>query len=133
MSVRGRTNNPAGRPKGVGVVARLRNEMLGEGKVTQLVEKVYAAALAGDMVAARLLLDRVLPALRTQAAPVHVQLDASASLTARAEALLMAAADGQIPSCAAAELIRSIAAVTGIEQADELRHRLDQIEHGDMA
>ena len=106
---------------------------MGEGKVTALVEKVYAAALAGDMVAARLLLDRVLPALRTQAAPVHVELDASASLTARAEALLMAAAAGELPADIASELIRSIAAVTGIEQADELRHRLDQIEHGDMA
>jgi len=130
---KGRTNNPAGRPQGIGVVAKLRREMLGEGKVTQLVEKVYQLAIAGDMTAARLLLDRVLPALRTQAAPVHVQLDPAATLTAKATALLQAAADGELPSCVASELIRSIAAVTGIEQADELRHRLNQLEYGDMA
>jgi len=114
-------------------VATLRREMLAGGKLEALVDKVYAAALAGDMTAARLLLDRALPALRTQAAPVHVQLDPAATLTARAEALLMAAAAGQIPSCTAAELIRSISAVTGIEQADELRHRMDVLEHGDLA
>ena len=130
---KGRTNNPAGRPKGVGVVARLRNEMLGEGKVTQLVEKVYAAALAGDMTAARLLLDRALPALRTQAALVNVPLNPADTLTARAEALLMAAAAGELPSCAASELIRALASVSAIEQGDELRKRLDALEFGDLA
>ena len=130
---KGHTNNPRGRLPGSGPVATLRREMLAGGKLEALVDKVYAAALAGDMTAARLLLDRALPALRTQAALVHVQLDPAASLTARAEALLMAAADGQIPSCTAAELIRRIAALTGIEQADELRHRMDLLEHGDLA
>jgi len=130
---KGHTNNPAGRSPGSGVVATLRREMLAGGKLEALVDKVYAAALAGDMTAARLLLDRALPALRTQAAPVHVQLDPAASLTARAEALLMAAADGQIPSCTAAELIRSLAAVASIELVDELRHRMDLLEHGDLA
>ena len=114
-------------------MATLRREMLAGGKLEALVEKVYAAALAGDMTAARLLLDRALPALRTQAALVHVELDPAATLTARAEALLMATAAGQIPSCSGAELIRSIAALTGIEQADELRKRLDALEFGDLA
>ena len=107
--------------------------MLAGGKLEALVDKVYAAAIAGDMTAARLLLDRALPALRTQAAPVHVQLDPAATLTARAEALLMAAAAGDLPSCAAAELIRSLAAVASIELVDELRHRMDLLEHGDLA
>ena len=130
---KGHTNNPSGRPQSVGVVAQLRREMLAGGKLELLVDRVFEAALGGDMTAARLLLDRALPALRTQAAPVHVQLDPAATLTARAEALLMAAAAGDLPADIASELIRSIAAVTGIEQADELRHRMDLLEHGDLA
>ena len=133
MSKPGTTNNPAGRPQGAGVVARLRRQLLGEGKVTQLVDKAFELAMAGDVTAMRLLLDRVLPALRTQAAPVHVELDPAATLTARAEALLMAAAAGELPSCAASELIRALASVSAIEQGDELRKRLDALEFGDLA
>jgi len=115
------------------VVAKLRREMLGEGKVTQLVNKVYELAIAGDMLAARLLLDRVLPSLRAQAAPVHVELDASATLTAKATALLHAVANGEVASDIAAEMIRSLGGICAIEQGDELRKRLDALEFGDLA
>ena len=130
---KGHTNNRLGRPPGLGVVAKLRREMLGEGKVTQLVNKVYELAIAGDMVAARLLLDRVLPSLRTQAALVNVPLNPADTLTAKATALLHAVANGEVASDIAAEMIRSLGGICAIEQGDELRKRLDALEFGDLA
>jgi len=133
MSKPGTTNNPSGRPKSVGVVAQLRREMLTGGKLEDLVEKVYGLAIQGDLVAARLILDRAWPALRSQAALVNVPLNPADTLTAKATALLQAAADGELPSCAASELIRALASICQITEADELKKRLDALEYGDLA
>jgi hypothetical protein len=64
----GESGNPAGRPKGTpNPQARLRQMIDAEGIVTKLQE----AALAGDVQAARTLLERALPVYRTAAAPVE--------------------------------------------------------------
>jgi len=132
MTKKATTNNPDGRPRGRGVVATLRRELLAEGKVGPLVDKVYELALAGDMVAARLILDRVVPALRTQAAPVSVALPAG-TLTEKALALLSAAASGSLPPDIASELITALSRIVSIEQATELKARLDALEYKDIA
>jgi len=130
---KGHTNNPAGRSPGTGVVAQLRRQLLAEGKVTALVDKAFELAMAGDVTAMRLLLDRVVPALRTQAALVHVQLNPADTLTTKATALLQAAADGDLPSDVASELLRAVSSVCAISESDELRKRLDALEFGDLA
>ena len=130
---KGVTNNVHGRPVGLGPVATLRREMLAGGKLEDLVEKVYGLALQGDLVAARLILDRAWPALRSQAALVNVPLNPADTLTAKATALLHAAAAGELPSDVASDLIRAVASVSTIEQGDELRKRLDALEFGDLA
>ena len=120
------------RPIGTGAVARLRNELLVEGKVGPLVDKVYELAMTGDMVAARLILDRVVPALRTQAAPVSVALG-NGSLADKALALLTAATSGTLPADIASELITALSRIVSIEQATELKARLDALEFKDFA
>jgi len=120
---KGHTNNPSGRLPGTGVVARLRRELLGEGKVTQLVDKAFEMAMAGDAPAMCLLLDRVLPALRIRAVLVSVPLNPADTLTAKATALLQAAADGELPADIASELIRAVASVCAITEAEDLRQR----------
>ena len=121
-----------GRPAGKGIVAELRNQLLHEGMVTPLVNKVYELAMAGDMVAARLILDRVVPALRTQAARVSVPLP-HGPLTDKALALLAAAANGSIAPDIACELITALSRIVNIEQATELKGRLDALEYKDIA
>lgn len=123
---------PNGRPVGSGPVARLRRELLTDGKLDALVLKTYELAMAGDVAAIRILLDRVVPALRSQAALVSIALP-TGSLTDQAKALLRAVADGGISSDQGAELIAAIGRVVQVEQGDELRRRLDAIEHGDLA
>ena len=121
-----------GRPLGAGPVARLRLLLLKDGQLDKLVAKTYTMALAGDVAAIRILLERVVPALRMQSAPVMIDLPAG-TLTEQARALLTAAASGQLPADVASELIRAVAAVVSVEQGDEVKRRLDAIEHGDLA
>ena len=49
-----------GRPRGSGPAAQLR-EHLGEARIKKLYDKLYELAEGGDVSAARVLLDRVLP------------------------------------------------------------------------
>ena len=121
-----------GRPVGSGPVARLRHELLKDGQLDKLVKKTVEMALAGDIAAIRVLLDRAIPTLRAQAAPVALALP-TGTLTEQARALLTAAAAGHLPADIASELIRAAAGVVAIEQADELRRRLDAIEFGGIA
>lgn len=57
---KGRTLNPNGRPKGTGHIQRII-EQLPVNSVSSLFSMVYLKAEAGDMVAAKIILDRVLP------------------------------------------------------------------------
>ena len=132
MPALGTTNNPAGRTRGTGVVARLRKQMLDDGQVGPLVAKVYALAIAGDINAAKLLLDRIVPALRTQVAAVQFDLP-DGSLTVKAEAVLAALAAGDLPPDVASEILSAIGKLVAVETADEMRRRLDALEFGDFA
>ena len=60
----GQSGNPTGKPKGARHRSTLMAERLMEDDAQNVVRAVIAAAKNGDMVAARLVLDRVLPARR---------------------------------------------------------------------
>ena len=122
-----------GRPPGTGAVAKLRAQLLEGGQLDALVKTVYARALAGDMAAVRILLDRVIPPLRAEALPVQVNVDQQATLTDQARAVVQAALDGQIPPDVAAELVRSISSLVTIAEGDELRDKLNQLLYGSLA
>jgi hypothetical protein len=107
--------------------------LLTDAKLEALVGKVYALAIEGDIAAARLLLDRVVPPLRGQLAPVKVSL--SGSLTDQAGQLLAAAADGALPPDVAADLLRAVESVIRAKAEDEMERRLAELEakFGDIA
>jgi hypothetical protein len=127
----GESGNPAGRPKGTpNPQARLRQMIDAEGIVTKLQE----AALAGDVQAARTLLERALPVYRTAAAPVELPGLADApALTDKAHAVLAAVANGSIPPDVGAQLLTAISTVARVAEVDELARRIAALEeaHGD--
>ncbi len=55
----GQSGNPKGRPPGVGEIGKMRAAIAGN--VPAILESLTTAALAGDVQAARLLLERALP------------------------------------------------------------------------
>ena len=121
-----------GRPPGAGPVAALRRELLTDGKLDKLVAKTFTLAMGGNISAIRILLDRVIAPLRSQAAPVTFALPLGTP-TEQARALLAAAAAGELPVDLASELITACARLVAIEQNDEFKKRLDALDNGDLA
>lgn len=68
----GQSGNPKGKPKGVRNRATLLALATMEGELDAIVKRVIAAAKAGDMVAARLVVDKLIPAAKDR--PVSINL-----------------------------------------------------------
>ncbi len=63
---KGRSGNPAGKPKGARHKTTLMAERLMQDDVKKIVNAVLTAARNGDMVAAKIILDRIAPVSRRQ-------------------------------------------------------------------
>ena len=68
----GQSGNPAGRPKGARHATTVAIEALLEGEAETIARKAIDAAKAGDMVAIRLVLDRICPPRKSR--PIHIEL-----------------------------------------------------------
>jgi len=68
----GQSGNPAGRPKGARHATTLAIEALLDGEAEAITRKAIDAAKAGDMVAIRLVLDRICPPRKSR--PIHIEL-----------------------------------------------------------
>jgi hypothetical protein len=114
---------------GSGKVAELRKAI--EAKVPAIVKRLTEAALDGDVGAARLLLERVVPPLRAAELPVEVEL-AGGSLADKGIAVVEAAASGRLNPSQAAQLLSAMGAVARIVEIDELLGRIEALErkHG---
>ncbi|MHA7833473.1 MAG: DUF5681 domain-containing protein [Algiphilus sp.] len=122
----GQSGNPAGRPKGSGPSARLRDAIHKE--APDIIAALVKKAKEGDAAAARVLLDKVLPGLRSEAAPVAVPDMDAGSLTERAQAALNAAARGELPPDTAAQLVGAVGALGRLTEIDEIERRLAALE-----
>src|SRR5690606_41062991 len=98
----GESGNPAGKPKGaIDRRSKWRAE-LGDA-LPAILAKLVDAAKAGDTTAAGLILSRVAPPLRpARETAVVAGLAEAGTIAGRAEAVLAAAARGELPSDAAA-------------------------------
>ena len=125
----GQSGNPAGRPKGARHATTVAIEALLEGEAETIARKAIDAAKAGDMVAIRLVLDRICPPRKTR--PIHIELppilDAGGVAEAQQEVLRAA--------CAGELLLDKAQALSGLLEARrqsletvELEARLSELE-----
>lgn len=122
----GQSGNPAGRPPGVGEIGKLR-AAIGE-RVPELLAAMMEKALEGDVGAARLLLERAIAPLKGIEQAVTLELPNDGTLTAKATAVLNAAAAGQLSSTQAAQLITALGTLAKITEIDELTGRIAKLE-----
>lgn len=120
----GQSGNPKGRPPTVSLTRKL----LG-GDADQLVLKARDLALAGDVVALRLILERLDPVPRSTQPAVSIPgLREAANLSAKARLIIDAVGDGLVNPDAAASLLASLANVAKIIESDELAARIEALE-----
>jgi hypothetical protein len=122
--VAGQSGNPSGRPRSESVALR---QSLADG-AADIVSAVLEAARRGDMQAAKIVLDRLVPPLKASAAPVHINLAAGQSPLAIARAVLEAAASGSIAPDLAASLVTAAGTLARVEEIEDLRDRLSALE-----
>lgn len=122
----GESGNPAGRKRGTGDVAKLRASLASD--VPEILAKLVTAAKGGDVQAARLILERILPPVRPVEQTVPLRLPEGGTLTAKADAVLSAAAAGDLAPTQAAQLITALGSLAKITEIDELAVRIAALE-----
>ena len=122
----GESGNPRGRKPGTGEVAKIRAAIAD--RVPELLAAMMTRALDGDVGAARLLLERAIAPLKGIEQAVTLQLPNDGTLTAKASAVLSAAAAGDLAPGQAAQLIAALGTLAKISEVDELAARITALE-----
>lgn len=121
----GTSGNPAGRPRGSGEVAKLRAAIAEH--VPEILEQMVEAAKAGDVQAARLLLERVLPPVKAVEAAQAVDIPGE-TMSEQGRAILTAVAAGELAPSQGATLISALGSLARVVEVDELLRRIEALE-----
>lgn len=124
----GVSGNPKGRPKGQGPFAAVREEIAGH--MPAIIKRLAEQAKEGDVAAARLLMERIYPALKPVEVPVALELP-GASLSDDGRAVLAAVANGSVAPTQGAALVAAIGALARVVEVDELMARVAALEKRD--
>ncbi len=121
----GQSGNPGGRKPGTGSLQQLRAQV--ELLIPEIIQVLATKARAGDIGAARLLLERVMPALKPVEAPQALQISGD-DLSGKAKSIVALAASGDVSIGQASQLVTAIAATAKLMEVDELERRITQLE-----
>jgi hypothetical protein len=110
-------------------VAKLRADIAD--RVPQLLGQLFTQAMAGDVGAARLLLERSIAPLKAIEAPQALHLP-DGTLTEQGRAVLGAVAAGELAPGQGAALLGAIGTLARVTEVDELTRRIEkwEAEHG---
>jgi hypothetical protein len=125
----GQSGNPAGRPRGSRHKVTLAIEAMLDGEAEALTRKALDLALAGDMTALRLCLDRIAPPRKDRPIAFALPALAQAADAAKASAAIVeAVAVGELTPSEAGDLSRVIDGFTRTLEATELEQRIERLE-----
>lgn len=120
----GQSGNPAGRPKDKSTYTLFRKSIMDD--MPEIIKTVVSMAKAGDMQAAKILIDRVCPTLKPQAIPIA--LPVRITLAEQGDEIIKATLGGQIPPDIGSQLITALAAQGKLVELDELTRRIERLE-----
>ncbi|MFC0168403.1 DUF5681 domain-containing protein [Pseudoduganella danionis] len=123
---KGQSGNPKGRPTGASEVARMRASLADH--LPEIINQLVSKAKGGDVQAARILLERVLPPVKAVESTVQIDLPQGASLTASGEAIMQAVATGALAPSQGAALLSGLGSVAKLKEIDELEARIAALE-----
>ena len=127
----GESGNPTGRPKGI-QDRRTRLRGLLEPHTTALVDKAVELALAGDVAAIKLCMDRLIPTVRPQELPVRFQCSGKTP-SEMANNVIAAASAGELAPDDASKILNALTGLIRIREVDELDKRVRALEGRDEA
>jgi hypothetical protein len=122
---KGASGNPAGRPKGIKDKRHRYSEAI-EAMIPKVLDSVFQKAIAGDMTAAKMLLDRTLPTKRPEQERVQIPIKENTALNARD--VLKSVFDGDVSPDVGANLLNAITGVLKAIEVEELARRIDALE-----
>ena len=121
----GESGNPKGKPPGSGELQKLR-AAIGE-HVPEIIAQLVTAARGGDIQAARLILERVLPPMKAMEHAQTLDLP-EGTLTDQGRAVLRSVAAGELAPGQGAQLLTAIGTLGKIAELDELAARITALE-----
>jgi len=121
---KGQSGNPQGRPARTDTEKAQREAI--RAALPGIIETLVGLAQGGDTQAARLLMDRALPALRPVDTPVPVAL--GTDLAQASAAVLKALAAGDVTPDQAGSLAGVLSALVRVREATELEQRITKLE-----
>ena len=120
----GQTGNPNGRPKDKTPATLLRKSIIGE--MPEIINTLVGLAKGGDVAAAKVLLDRCVPALKPQSMPIN--LPVNGTLAEQGGEIIRATLSGHISPDIGSQLITALANQAKIIEIDELTKRIELLE-----
>ena len=121
----GQTGNPKGRPPGISEITKLRKSLMTD--APDILAGLVTAAKAGDVQAARLVLERVLPPVKPIEQAIELELKGN-TLTEQGRAVLRAVSTGALAPGQGSQLIAAIGALARVAEIDELTARITALE-----
>lgn len=122
----GESGNPNGRKPGTGKVTKLRDSIAEH--LPDIVNQLVNKAKEGDVQAAKLLLERVIPPTKSIEQPVEINLPVDADLSVQGQLIIQAVADGVLAPGQGSSLLNSLGTLTRIKEFDDLEKRLIALE-----
>jgi hypothetical protein len=122
---KGVSGNPAGRPKGIKDKRHRYSEAI-DSMIPQVLDSVFQKAIAGDMTAAKMLLDRTLPSKRPE--QERVEISNTGNIPSDAQSVLRSVLDGEVSPDVGASLLSAMTTVLKAIEVDELAKRIEALE-----
>jgi hypothetical protein len=123
---KGQSGNPAGRPKGIpNRLTKYREQVAAH--LPEIIDKLVAMAKGGDLQAAKILVDAVIPKPKAVASPVAFELDEN-SLASAGRSILRATATGDLSPDQAGTMIQALVGQAKLVELDDFEQRLQALE-----
>ena len=122
---KGKSGNPSGRPKSD--TANLKPLLAKHGE--SVLQKVVAIALEGDLTSCKLVLDRLYPPIKAQAATVSIK--GGETLTEQGQAVIESTLAGQVSPDVGQMILSGLANQAKLIETTELISRVEALENAE--